>query len=105
MGAAVAQQFALDHPDNTGALVLLSAFERAEGGFRSKLMELRNSLVDGGVPAFFDEAVKLVTEQLNRDTLKAVGQNGRIVLVAPGTGALINIAGGDQAQTTSTNRP
>ncbi|MCX6005942.1 MAG: alpha/beta hydrolase, partial [Chloroflexi bacterium] len=60
LGAAVAQLFALDHPERTGAIVLLSAFERAEGGFRTKLLELRNVLISGGVPAFFDEAVKLV---------------------------------------------
>jgi len=60
MGAAIAQQFALDHPQRTGALVLLSAFQRAEGGFRPKLLELRKKLIDDGVPAFFDAAVKLV---------------------------------------------
>jgi 3-oxoadipate enol-lactonase len=60
MGAAVAQQFALDYPEKTGALVLLSAFGRVEGGFRTKLLELRSALISGGVPAFFDEAVKLV---------------------------------------------
>lgn len=60
MGAAIAQLFALDHPDRTGALVLLSTFERAEGGFRTRLLELRKTLISGGVSAFFDEAVEFV---------------------------------------------
>ncbi len=60
MGAAVAQQFALDHPKKTRSLVLLSAFARADPHFKEKLTDLRENLVEGGVPDFFDEAVRLV---------------------------------------------
>jgi 3-oxoadipate enol-lactonase len=60
MGAAVVQQFALDHPDKAACIVLLSAFDHIDPHLQETLIGLRNSLVAGGIPAFFDEAVKLV---------------------------------------------
>ena len=94
MGAAIAQQFALDHPENTGALVLFSAFERAEGGFRSKLLELRNSLVNGGIPAFFDEAVKLVvTPEFQSTYAAAIAESKKYCIQVNTAEALINAVG------------
>ncbi|MGD0355181.1 MAG: alpha/beta hydrolase [Dehalococcoidia bacterium] len=60
MGAAVVQQFALDHPDKAASVILLSAFDHIDPHLRENLLRLRNSLVADGLPAFFDEAVKLV---------------------------------------------
>ena len=60
MGAAIAQQFALDHPERTRSLILLSAFSHNDPGARDTLKRLRESVIRGGLPAFFDEAVKLV---------------------------------------------
>ena len=60
MGAAVAQQFAIDHPGKTGSLVLLSAFDHADDYFKARLLGLRDRLLKEGVAGFFDEAVKLV---------------------------------------------
>jgi len=51
MGAAIAQQFTLDHRERVGALMLLSAFERAEVAFVRNFWHLENTLISGGVPA------------------------------------------------------
>lgn len=60
MGGAIAQQFVLDHPERTRSLILLSAFSYNDAGGRDRLKSLRESVIRGGFPAFFDEAVKLV---------------------------------------------
>jgi 3-oxoadipate enol-lactonase len=94
MGAAVAEQFVLDHPERTHALVLLSAFERAEGGFRSKLLELRSALMSGGVPAFFDEAVKLVvTPEFRAAYAAAIEDSKKYCIQVNSASALINATG------------
>ena len=94
MGAAIAQLFALDHPDRTGALVLLSAFERAEGGFRTKLLELRSTLIAGGVPAFFDEAVKfVVTPEFQSAHAAAIADSKQYCIQINSSSALIHAVG------------
>ena len=60
LGAAVAQQFTLDHPDKTGSLILLSPFSYNDPCLRENLKGLRESVARGGLPAFFDEAIRLV---------------------------------------------
>lgn len=94
MGAAIAEQFSLDHPERTHALVLLSAFERAEGGFRSKLLDLRKTLIGGGVPAFFDEAVKLVvTPEFQSAYAAAIADSKKYCIQVNSAPALINAVG------------
>jgi 3-oxoadipate enol-lactonase len=60
MGAAIAQQFALNYPESVRSLILLSPFNSAETAFVTNLNKLRNSITTGGLPSFFDEAIKLV---------------------------------------------
>jgi 3-oxoadipate enol-lactonase len=60
MGGAIAQQFALDYPEKIRSLILLSAFSYNDPDLRDTFKKLRNSLVKGGFPAFFDEVIKLV---------------------------------------------
>ncbi len=94
MGAAIAQLFALDHPDRTGALVLLSAFGRAEGGFRTRLLELRKTLINEGVPAYFDEAVKLVvTPEFQSVNAAAIADSKQYCIQVNSASALVNAVG------------
>lgn len=60
MGAAIAQQFAVDYPKQVRSLILLSPFNSADQAFATNLRKLRNSITSGGLSAFFDEAIKLV---------------------------------------------
>jgi len=60
LGAAVAQQFTLDHPDKTSSLILLSPFSYSDPDLRKNLERLRESVARGGLPAFFDAAIRLV---------------------------------------------
>jgi len=60
LGAAVAQQFTLDHPDKTSSLILLSPFSYTDPCLRQNLKRLREIVKRGGLPAFFDEAIRLV---------------------------------------------
>jgi len=60
LGAAVAQQFTLDHPDKTSSLILLSPFSYTDPCVRENLKRLRESVERGGLAAFFDEAIRLV---------------------------------------------
>jgi 3-oxoadipate enol-lactonase len=60
MGSAIIQQFTLDHPERVNSLILLSAFDHADSYCRDNLVKLRNSLAEGGLPAYFNEAIKLV---------------------------------------------
>lgn len=60
LGGAIAQQFALDHPEKIRSLILLSTFSYNDPDLRDAFEKLRNSLAKGGFPAFFDEAIKLV---------------------------------------------
>jgi len=60
LGAAVAQQFTLDHPDKTSSLILLSPFSYTDPCLRQNLKRLREIVETGGLPAFFDEAIRLV---------------------------------------------
>lgn len=60
MGSAMIQQFTLDHPERVNSLVLLSAFDHVDPSCRDNLVKLRNSIAEGGLPAYFDEAIKLV---------------------------------------------
>jgi 3-oxoadipate enol-lactonase len=94
MGAAIAQQFAMDHPERVGALVLLSCFQRAEGGFRTRLLELRSALIKGGVPAFFDEAVKfVVTPEFQTANEVAIAESKKYCVEVNSASALINAIG------------
>jgi 3-oxoadipate enol-lactonase len=60
MGGAIAQQFALEQPKKVRSLILLSTFGSIDPDLRDTLKRLRNSLIQGGCPAFFDGAVKLI---------------------------------------------
>lgn len=91
MGTAIAQLFALEHPERVGALVLLSSFGRTEGGFRTKLLALRNTLISGGVPAFFDAAVKLVvTPEFQSENEAAIADSKQYCIQINSASALIH---------------
>jgi 3-oxoadipate enol-lactonase len=60
MGSAIIQQFTLDHPGRVNSLILLSAFDYVDPSFRDNLVKLRNCIGEGSLPAYFDEAIKLV---------------------------------------------
>ena len=59
MGGAIAQQFALDHPEMIQSLVLVSTFSHIDEQAYRAFTRLSQSLKEGGYPAFFDEVVKL----------------------------------------------
>jgi len=59
MGGAIAQQFALDHPEMIRSLVLVSTFSYIDDHARRALEGLKKNLAQGGYPAFFDEVLKL----------------------------------------------
>lgn len=59
MGGAIAQQFALQHPEMIHSLVLVSTFSYVDEHLKEAFSKLRQSLETGGYPAFFDEVVKL----------------------------------------------
>ena len=59
LGGVIAQHFALEHPERLRSLMLLSTFSATDPYVRATFKKLRNSLVTGGCPAFFDDAVKL----------------------------------------------
>jgi len=60
LGAAVALQLALDHRERICSLILLSPFSYNDPDLRQNLERLRESVARGGLPAFFDEAIRLV---------------------------------------------
>ncbi len=59
MGGAIAQQFALQHPEMIRSLILVSTFSYIDQHLKESFLRLRRSLDIGGYPAFFDEVVKL----------------------------------------------
>lgn len=59
MGGAIAQQFALDHPEMIRSLTLVSSFSYIDDHARQAFNRLKACLAEGGYPAFFDEVVKL----------------------------------------------
>jgi 3-oxoadipate enol-lactonase len=59
MGGAIAQQFALDHPEMIRSLILASTFSYIDDHARQAFNRLKACLAEGGYPAFFDEVVKL----------------------------------------------
>src|SRR5208282_6476518 len=59
LGAAVAQQLALDHQERIRSLILLSPFSYNDSNLRENLSMLRETVIVGGLPAFFDTAIKL----------------------------------------------
>ena len=60
LGAAVAQQLTLDHPERIRSLILLSPFSYANSDLRNHLELLREKVSSGGLPAFFDTVIRLV---------------------------------------------
>jgi len=78
LGAAVAQQFTLDHPDKTSSLILLSPFSYSDPDLRKNLERLRESVARGGLPAFFDAAIRLVvTPEFISANVDAIAQMKR----------------------------
>jgi 3-oxoadipate enol-lactonase len=63
LGAAVAQQLALDHQENIRSLILLSPFSYNDSILRENLEMLRGKVIMGGLSAFFDAAIRLVVTQ------------------------------------------
>lgn len=59
MGGAIAQQFALNHPQMTRSLVLVSTFSYFDQQTYQTFTHLRQTLTKEGYPAYFDEVVKL----------------------------------------------
>ena len=59
MGGAIAQQFALDHPEMIRSLVLVSTFSYVDEKTHQAFSRLRQTLKEKGYPAFFDEVIKL----------------------------------------------
>jgi len=60
LGAAIAQDLALDHPEMVRSLILLSPFTHIDTDSRRVLEMLRDRVTRGGLSAFFDAAVRLV---------------------------------------------
>jgi 3-oxoadipate enol-lactonase len=59
MGGAIAQQFALDHPEMVRSLVLVSTFSYIDDHARRAFEGLKKNLAQGGYPAFFDGILNL----------------------------------------------
>ena len=59
MGGAIAQQFALDHPEMIRSLVLVSTFSYVDENTYRAFTRLRQTLKEGGYPAFFDQVIRL----------------------------------------------
>jgi len=59
MGGAIAQQFALDHPELIRSLILASTFSYIDDHARQAFNRLKACLGEGGYPAFYDEVVQL----------------------------------------------
>ncbi|MCP8310266.1 MAG: alpha/beta hydrolase [Candidatus Methylarchaceae archaeon HK01M] len=60
MGGAIAQQFALDHPEKIRSIILLSAFSYNDSNLQNIFKRLQKSFERDGFSVFFDEVVKLV---------------------------------------------
>jgi 3-oxoadipate enol-lactonase len=92
LGGAVAQQFALDHPERVRSLVLLSTFNAVDAELEGALENLRRSINVGGLSAFFDEAVKLVLPpEFAAANKSALAEAKRICLSTNSPGALLNV--------------
>ncbi len=59
MGGAIAQQFALDHPEMIRSLALVSTFSYIDDHARRAFEGLKQNLARGGYPAFFDGVLSL----------------------------------------------
>lgn len=60
MGGAVAQEFAVKYPEMVSSMILMSSFSYASSDFNKTLLKLKNSLVEGGFGAFFQEIIPLI---------------------------------------------
>lgn len=60
LGAAITLQLALDQPQLVRTLSLLSSFSYSDSAFRHNMEMLREKIISGGIPAFFDAAITLV---------------------------------------------
>jgi pimeloyl-ACP methyl ester carboxylesterase len=92
MGAAIAQQFAVDYPEQVRSLVLLSPINSADQTFVSNLTKLQKSITTGGISAFFDEAIKLVvTAEFAAANSAALSESKKICLEINSPTALLNV--------------
>jgi 3-oxoadipate enol-lactonase len=92
LGAAVAQQLALDHSDKVRSLVLLSPFSHSDRDLRNKLVRLREIVARDGLFAFFDEAVRLVvTPEFIAANADAIAQMKKECVRINSPGAILRV--------------
>jgi 3-oxoadipate enol-lactonase len=75
MGGAIAQQYALLHPERIQSLILVSTFSHVDPQARKAFGRLKEALRVGGYPALFDEVVKLAfTPQYIAENSKVIAE-------------------------------
>ncbi|MCZ3366279.1 MULTISPECIES: alpha/beta fold hydrolase [Methanobacterium] len=60
LGGAVVQDLAVNYPEMVSSIVLMSSFSFVDLKLNETFLKLRESLVEGGFAAFFDEILPLV---------------------------------------------
>lgn len=60
LGSLIAQNFALEFPENVKSLVICSGYSKCSYELSQTFKKLEELTSQGGVPAFFDEMIKLV---------------------------------------------
>jgi 3-oxoadipate enol-lactonase len=60
LGSLIAQDFALEFPENVKSLIICSGFSKCSPELSETFKKLEKLTNHGGIPAFFDEMIKLV---------------------------------------------